>query len=127
MNLDFDVTRCKIIAIKAAPDGLPTGNNVAGRANFLRGNTDGTSRRELLRCGSENDASGDYRKKAERERQRRNAGQHGTVQTRPKFYLQGAASASSTLGKIRKKFSRRAVSRIGRTSSRTPARIKIPP
>ena len=42
-------------------------------------------------------------------------------------YIQGAASASSTLGKIRKKFSRRAVSRIGRTSSLTPARIKIPP
>ena len=77
--------------------------------------------------GSENDVVGDYREKAEVECQRRDAAEHGAVQSRPKFYVQGAASASSTLGKIRKKFSRRALSRIGRTSSRTPARIKSPP
>ncbi len=49
MNLDFDITGCKIIAIKATPARLPTCNNVAGRANFFRRNTDGTSRRKLLR------------------------------------------------------------------------------
>jgi len=81
----------------------------------------------MLCRGSENYVGGDYHEKAEIECQGRDAAEHGSVQTRSRFYVQGAASASSTLGKMRKKFSRRAVSRIGRTSSRTPARIKIPP
>src|SRR5437762_2079674 len=48
MNFDFDVARCMIIAIKAAPAGLPTCDNIAGRADFFRRNTNGTCRRELL-------------------------------------------------------------------------------
>jgi hypothetical protein len=42
MNFNFDVARCKIIAIKAAPAGLPTCDNIAGRADFFRRNTNGT-------------------------------------------------------------------------------------
>jgi len=49
MNFNFDVARCKIIAIKAAPAALPTCDNVAGRADFSRRNTNGTCGRELLR------------------------------------------------------------------------------
>jgi len=49
MDLDFDITGCKIIAIKATPARLPTCNNIAGRPNFFRRDTDGTGRRELLR------------------------------------------------------------------------------